>query len=100
MKIGDLVLNLNNQCKYCGHNFYLVKYVKPHVGLYCHNCLKWHKWMSKQEKEMYNIITPDDLKNELNEKSTKVVILDDIGKSELDKRRKDYEEYLDDEVPF
>lgn len=75
MKIGDLVFNLSINCKYCGHNFYKVKYVKPHVGLYCDSCGKWHKWLSKEEKNKYGIITPDDVKidNNVNFK-----ILDDV----------------------
>lgn len=64
MKIGDLVFNLSINCKYCGHNFYKVKYVKPHVGLYCSSCGKWHKWLSKQEKKEYGIITPEDLQED------------------------------------
>lgn len=76
MKIGDLVFNLSINCKYCGDNFYKVKYVKPHVGLYCSGCGKWHKWLSKQEKQKYGIITPEDLQENI-EKS-KAEMLDDF----------------------
>lgn len=67
MKVNDLVFNLSINCKYCGHNFYKVKYVKPHVGLFCSSCGKWHKWLSKQEKQKYNIVTPEDLQENIDE---------------------------------
>lgn len=111
MRIGDLVLNFSINCKYCGHNFYKVKYVKPHVGLYCSNCKKWHKWLSKQEKDKYGIVTPEDVK--LNGIGTEYMFIDDVTNNEKtitqkivdaqllkDELRQRYEENQEDELPW
>ena len=61
MKINDVVFNLRNPCNKCGHNFFKVKHVKPHIGIFCNSCGKWQKWLSKEEKSKYGLIAAEDV---------------------------------------
>lgn len=46
---------MNTQCKCGSTNFEIIKKPNsPHVGLYCSECKKWIKWVSKEEQAMIN----------------------------------------------
>ena len=59
IKDKSLILRLDTPCEQCGSYTYEIRYKKPHVGLYCKCCGKYIKWLSKEEKKMYNINTPE-----------------------------------------
>lgn len=70
-----LLIEFNQKCNNCGSNVCEIKYVKPHVGLYCHSCKKYIKWLSKNEKRLYGIITPEDVSSQ--GMSIKTTIIDE-----------------------
>lgn len=36
----------------CGSNLAFCKQTGPHYGLYCKECFRWIRWLSKKEKEI------------------------------------------------
>ena len=56
----SLVIRLEEPCSRCNSYTYEIRYKKPHVGLYCKCCGKYVKWLSKDEKEKYGIVTTED----------------------------------------
>lgn len=46
----SLDASLHGKCIKCGSTDTIVKSNGPHKGLYCANCGKWLKWLSKKEK--------------------------------------------------
>lgn len=106
----SLVIRLDNSCEQCGSYTYEIRYKKPHVGLYCKCCGKYIKWLSKEEKKKYGIVTPEDFKNVIRAKYT---FIDDITNKEKtvtqrivdaqllkDEARQRYEEGEEDELPW
>ena len=77
-------------CKYCGMTLPIYKQVGPHVGEWCHMCQRWIRWVPKREinaeaNTVEKEITPN------------VKVIDDIIKETA---RQNYEEGLDEEVPW
>ena len=107
----SLVIRLDNSCERCKSYTYEIRYKKPHVGLYCKCCGKYIKWLSKEEKKKYGIVTPEDFK--LNGTGAKYTFIDDVTNKEKtvtqrivdaqllkDEARRQYEEGLEDELPW
>lgn len=112
----SLVIRLDNPCERCGSYTYEIRYKKPHVGLYCKCCGKYIKWLSKEEKKKYGIVTPEDFKSD--EIDTKYVFIDDVINKEKtitqkivdaqllkdevnrEKHHQDYSDGLNEEVPW
>ena len=107
----SLVIRLDNSCEQCGSYTYEIRYKKPHVGLYCKCCGKYIKWLSKEEKKKYGIVTPEDFK--LNGTGAKYTFIDDVTNKEKtltqrivdaqllkDEARQRYEESMEDELPW
>ena len=67
-----------------------------HVGIYCHHCQGWVKWLSKAEKKKYGIVTPDDL-TKSNGLDVKQEIIDDVT---LKQAEKNCDQYLNEELPW
>lgn len=58
---------VKHTCKYCGHIEGIIKSRGTHLGLYCNKCLKWIKWLSKEEfNELIdsNNLSNDEIDNE------------------------------------
>ena len=73
-------------CKFCGMSYPIYKHVGPHIGEWCGFCQKWIRWIPKKE-----------LNENVTEKEHQITI-DEL--EELNKHRRDYEEGLNDEVPW
>ena len=106
----SLVTRLDNPCEQCGSYIYEIRYKKPHVGLYCKCCGKYIKWLSKEEKKKYGIVTSEDFKNGT---GAKYKFIDDVINKEKtitqrivnvqllkEEARQRYEEVLEDELPW
>lgn len=57
-----LVIRLDNSCERCGSHTYEIRCKKPHIGLYCKCCGKYIKWLSREEKKKYMIVTTEGFK--------------------------------------
>lgn len=81
------VIKVDEACAKCGSFTMELRYKKPHIGMYCKCCGSYIKWLSKTEKDKYNVTTIDDY-------------IDDVIQNALDILDKSYDELRDDEVPF
>lgn len=86
------VIRLDIACPKCGSYTYEFKYKKPHVGLYCKCCLAWIKWLSKKEKQEYDIVIQED--ETVCEQNTTAAFLDDEATKNI------LASVDDDEVPW
>lgn len=75
-------------CKYCGSGLATYAHKGPHVGEWCSSCQRWIRWVPKQEINMQNNTVEREL-------SATCKTVDDITVY-----RKDYEEGLEDELPW
>lgn len=76
-------------CKYCGMSLPIYKQVGPHIGEWCHMCQRWIRWVPKRE-----------INAEANtvEKTVTQRIVD--AQLLKDEARQQYEELLEDELPW
>lgn len=68
------------KCKHCGHNEGYLQTGSVHVGLYCNNCRRWVKWLSKSEYETLAC-------QEQTVKEAKESLLENIDIKALEKQR-------------
>ena len=81
-------------CKKCGCIHFYTKAKGPHMGLYCIKCGAWLKWIPGSSSLKAKQTITDDMSS----KSITAKIVD--TQSLKDEARRNYEENLDDEVPW
>lgn len=54
MIVGKIGKFNSVKCKKCGSDIMFTKIKGNNTGLYCHECGAWQKWLSKNEKNIWN----------------------------------------------
>ena len=54
MIVGKIGKFNSVKCKKCGSDIMFTKIKGNNTGLYCHECGAWQKWLSKNEKNIWD----------------------------------------------
>ena len=61
------------KCKKCGSKNYMIEKHGNNTGLYCSDCGKWHKWLSKDDVRVYSELNRTEKSEENTDDSKRII---------------------------
>lgn len=67
MVVGRIGKLSSYKCSKCGRDIMFTKAVGNNVGLYCHSCGTWQKWLNKSERNLFEASQNRTIEDRLND---------------------------------